>query len=205
MSRIGRWGYAALWATVVAAVVGSAAGPEVVSRRLDETLVAAWKAAGRALGRRESAALGGLLDRDRARLRDARVLRNALAQRLQALEVRRSLAAGQAVGPDDFDDQASGCGVCRRREVASETVTGAVRLDDAIAALASAVARADRLIATAEALLRSREDDLLALRAWTDARQAQQELDGLKGDRSHWDDRMKSVAEVIASAARTAE
>jgi hypothetical protein len=79
------------------------------------------------------------------------------------------------------------------------------KLDDAIVALGATVARADRRIADAQRLLNSRENDLLALRAWADAQWAHQELAGLVNDQSRWDDRSSFMAGTLGAADRVSK
>jgi hypothetical protein len=207
MSLLRAPGRLASGSAVVVVAAGLIIGPEAISRTAEEAAEATWKAVGRMLVRSEMAAMARQIDRDLAKLSDAQALRDALALNLRALEVRRRVNeirseegpayVGQGDAPGDQSDHHS--------DRFRGADPGPPQLDDAIAALTSAVVQADRQIGEARTLLLGREDDLLALRAQAEARRAYHQLGNLEGDRSRWEERSRFVAETLGGHRRGAK
>jgi hypothetical protein len=191
MPRPRRGGRRALKAAVVAAAACVATDPGAISRKVGEVLVHAWKAAGKAIVDCELTALAGMLDEDRADLRRAEALRDAMAVRLQALQVRRCAAGIERVSAGYTEDHARG----RPR-----TDPDVVDMDGAIVAVRSTLARADHYIDSARRLVRAREADLCTLHALADSQRARRELAELGGVLPRWEGRARFAAELIGSS-----
>jgi hypothetical protein len=196
MPRPRRWGRRALKAAVAVVAACVAADPGAISRTVGEVLVHAWEAAGTAIVDRELTALAGMLDGDRVDLRRAEALRDAMAVRLQALQVRRCAAGIERVPAGYTEDHAPG----RPR-----TDPDVVDMDGAIVAVRSTIARADHYIDSARRLVRAREADLCTLRALADSQRARRQLAELDGVLPRWERRARFAAELLGSSRPAAE
>jgi hypothetical protein len=208
-----RWlARAATQASVGLGVVCLAAGPEAVRGRIDEAVVASWRAAGEALAHRDLAAMARGLDRTRVELRRARDRRDALARRLCDLEARRQ-AAGTRAERDrgllrritalldrlpDGEDRAA-----LRRE-ASWSVRRGLDADREIAELSAAalllseeIARADRRIRATRDHVIAGESRLAVLRATDATRRLRRQLAGLDDAPPPWEACAGRVTEIL--------
>jgi hypothetical protein len=176
---------------VIAAVAASlVTDPGAIPPRIGGALVHAWRNAGEALVSRELAGLAEILEQDRADLRHAENLRDALVMRLQALQAR-GCADGIALVPAGLKTDHPGESPRTDREV--------VDFDTAIVALSAAIGRADRYIDSARLLIRARETDLDSLQALADSERARRDLTGLDGSMPRWESRAARTAELLGT------
>jgi hypothetical protein len=191
-----RWGRRALEVAITAVAVCVATDPGAIPRKAGELLAHGWKTVGEAIVDRELTALAGMLDKDHVDLRRAEALRDALAVRLQALQVRRC-AAGIELVPTCYTQDHP-----RERPRTDPEVAD---LDGAIVALRSTIARADHYIDSARRLVRAREADLCTLHALADSQRARRELAELDGILPRWEGRVRFAAELLGSSHPVAE
>jgi hypothetical protein len=191
-----RWGRRALAIAITAVAASLATDPEGIPLKVGAVLVHAWRTAGEAVVSRELTALAGMLDKDRVDLRRAEALRDALAVRLQALQVRRFANGIGLVSAQDTEDHSRGR-PWHDREVAD--------LDAAIVAVSSTIALADHYIGSAQRLILAREIELCTLQAMADSRRASRDLAGLDGVVPRWEGRASFAAELVGSTCPAAQ
>jgi len=177
-----------------ATVVVMVAGPGAVSVRVWGTLVASWKAAGRALVNQDLAAMGRRIAADNDELARARAGRDALAARLRELAARREVAGPRADRarsvmarmsalmsrlPEGDERAALGREAERHLQLCLGAVVEVRSLDEAAGALAAEIDRADRRIEDTRARLDAAETTLAVLAAAEEARRLRRSLDSL--------------------------
>jgi hypothetical protein len=191
-----RWGRRALEMAITAVAASLATDPEGIPQKVGGVLVHAWRTAGEAVVSRELTALAGMLDQDRVDLRRVEALRDALAVRLQALQIRRFADGIELVPACDTEDHHRER-PCHDREIAG--------LDGAIVALSSTIARADHYIGSAHRLIRAREIELCTLQAMADSQRARRDLAGFEGVVPRWEGRAGLAAELVGSSHHAAQ